>query len=140
MLFRSYCPAHVDRHDVNPRPLSSLVPSSGLCGAYSADRTQIIALAWEPYQEIFQGVIACLHNDFRIGGLAAGETKTIRGKIYFVRADEKALVARFERDFPEQAAKKSILSVGKSEPSASRLILSHRAVVEKPVARLSEER
>lgn len=99
-----YCPQHVDRNDVNPRPLSPLVPSSGLCGAFSADGKQIIALAWEPYQEIFQGVITCLHNDFRIGGLKPGETKRIRGKIYVVPADEKALLARFERDFPEQAS------------------------------------
>lgn len=101
-----YAPAHVDRNDVNPRPLSPLVPSSGLCGCYSADGKQILATAWEPYQEIFQGVIACLHNDFRIGGLAPGETKRIRGKIYAVPADISALVQRFERDFPEQAAKR----------------------------------
>jgi hypothetical protein len=98
-----YAPKHVDRNDVNPRPLSSLVPSNGLCGCFSADEKQIMAVAWEPYQEIFQGVIACMHNDFRIGGLAAGETKKIRGKLYIVPADVPALVARFEKDFPEQA-------------------------------------
>lgn len=98
-----YCPKHVDRDDVNPRPLSSLVPSNGLCGCYSAEEKLIMATAFEPYQEIFQGVIACMHNDFRIGGLAAGETKKIRGKIYVVPADEEALLARFRRDFPEQA-------------------------------------
>lgn len=98
-----YCPKGVDRNDVNPRPLSSLVPSCGLCGCYSADEKQILAVAWEPYQEIFQGVIACMHNDFRIGGLAPGETKTIRGKLYVVPADVEKLVARFEKDFPEQA-------------------------------------
>ena len=64
-----------------------------------------MAVAWEPYQEIFQGVIACIHNDFRLGGLAPGETKKIRGKLYIVPADVQQLVARFERDFPEQAAK-----------------------------------
>jgi hypothetical protein len=100
-----YCPEHVHRDDVNPRPLSVLVPSSGLCGAFSADGKKIFATTWEPYQEIFQGVIACLHNDFRIGGLAAGETKSIRGKIYVVPADRAALIARFNRDFPEQAIK-----------------------------------
>lgn len=100
-----YCPAHVDRNDVNPRPLSELVPSTGLCGAFSGDGKQIFATAWEPYQEIFQGVIACLHNDFRIGGLKPGETKSIRGKIYIVPADRAALIARFNRDFPEQAIK-----------------------------------
>jgi hypothetical protein len=100
-----YCPKGVDRSDVNPRPLSSLVPSCGLCGCFSADEKQILAVAWEPYQEIFQGVIACMHNDFRIGGLAPGERKTIRGKLYIVPADVEKLVARFNRDFREQANK-----------------------------------
>jgi hypothetical protein len=95
-----YAPAHVDRNDVNPRPLSELVPSSGLTGCYSADEKMILAVAWEPYQEIFQGVITCIHNDFRIGGLKPGETKTIRGKLYLVPADESALLERFRKDFP----------------------------------------
>lgn len=100
-----YCPKHVDRNDVNPRPLSELVPSSSLTGCFSGDDKLILATAWEPYQEVFQGVIACMHTDFRVGGLAAGETKKIRGKIYIVPADADALLARFERDFPEQKRK-----------------------------------
>jgi hypothetical protein len=95
-----YAPAHVDRNDVNPRPLSRLVPSSGLTGCYSADESMILAVAWEPYQEIFQGVITCIHNDFRIGGLKPGESKQIRGKLYLVAADEAALLSRFRKDFP----------------------------------------
>ena len=102
-----YCPPHVDRNDVNPRPLSSLVPSSGLCGCFSADEKQIMAVAWEPYQELFQGVIACIHSDFRLGGLKAGETKDIRGKLYIVPADVAKLVARYEKEFPEQATRKN---------------------------------
>lgn len=94
-----YAPKHVDRNDVNPRPLSKLVPSCGLCGCYSADEKMILAVAWEPYQEIFQGVISCMHSDFRIGGLKPGETKKIRGRVYIVPADEKKLLARFEADF-----------------------------------------
>ena len=101
-----WVPAHVSRDDVNPRPLSSLVPSNGLVGCFSADGKLILATAWEPYQEIFQGVIACLHNDFRVGGLAPGETKHIRGKLYVLPADVAALLERFERDFPEQARKR----------------------------------
>ena len=46
-----------------------------------------MAVAWQPYQELFLGVITCIHSDFRIGGLAAGETTEIRGKIYVVDAD-----------------------------------------------------
>jgi len=100
-----YVPWGVDRNDVNPRPLSKLVPSSGLCGCFSADEKQIMAVAWEPYQEIFQGVIACLHSDFRVGGLAPGETKKIRGKLYIVPAEVEKLVARYVKDFPEQVQK-----------------------------------
>jgi hypothetical protein len=100
-----YAAPGVDRNDVNPRPLSSLTPSNGLCGCFSSDEKQIMAIAWEPYQEIFQGVIACIHSDFRIGGLAPGETKHIRGKLYIVPADVPALLARYQRDFPEQGTK-----------------------------------
>ena len=98
-----WCPKSVDRNDVNPRPLSEIVPSSGLIGCFSADESQILAMAWEPYQELFQGVISCLHSDFRIGGLQPGETKDIRGKVYFTADGMESLVARYERDFPEQA-------------------------------------
>jgi hypothetical protein len=96
-----YCPQNVDRRDVNPRPLSRLVPSNGLIGCFSGDGKQILATAWEPYQELFQGVAVCIHSDFRIGGLKPGETKKIRGKIYLLPADTEALLRRYERDFPE---------------------------------------
>ncbi len=101
-----YCPRNVDRNDVNPRPLSKLVPSNGLTGCFSADEKKLMAVAWEPYQELFLGVITCIHSDFRVGGLAPGETKEIRGKIYFVDADVDALLARYRRDFPEHFAEK----------------------------------
>ncbi len=100
-----YCPKHVDRRDVNPRPLSDLVPSNGLIGCFSKDGSLILASAWEPYQELFQGVGICVHSDFRIGGLEPKETKRIRGKIYIVKADPDALVKRYQRDFPEQNGK-----------------------------------
>ena len=62
-----------------------------------------MAVAWQPYQELFLGVITCIHSDFRVGGLKAGETKEIRGKIYIIDADVPALVQRYEQDFPEHA-------------------------------------
>jgi hypothetical protein len=98
-----WCPRHVDRNDVNPRPLSRLVPSNGLTGAFSRDEKVVLATAWEPYQELFQGVFCCLHSDFRIGGVKPGETKTARGKIYIVDADVAGLLERYARDFPEHA-------------------------------------
>jgi hypothetical protein len=110
-----WCPEGVSRDDVNPRPLSPIVPSNGLIGCVSADGRELLANAWEPYQELFQGVIVCLHSDFRIGGLKPGESKAIRGKIYLMPADQTALLARYRRDFPEQAAReKSAAAVGPS--------------------------
>jgi hypothetical protein len=53
---------------------------------------------------LFQGVITCIHSDFRLGGLSPGESKEIRGKIYLVDADEQSLLKRYENDFPEHAA------------------------------------
>lgn len=97
-----WCPKGVDRNDVNPRPLSDDVPSNGLIGCFSQDESMVMATAFEPYQELFQGVAVCMHSDFRIGGLKPGETKKIRGKIYLVPADIPALVKRYAADFPEQ--------------------------------------
>ncbi len=96
-----WCPKNVPRTDVNPRPLSPLVPSNGLIGCFSAEENMIYATAWEPYQELFQGVTRCLHSDFRLGGLAPGEKKDIRGKIYLVPNDVPALLARYAKDFQE---------------------------------------
>jgi hypothetical protein len=101
-----YCPKHVDRRDVNPRPLSELVPSNGLVGCFSKSGDMILASAWEPYQELFQGVGVCIHSDFRIGGLQPKESKHIRGKIYIVKADSATLLKRYERDFPEHGVAK----------------------------------
>ncbi|HWW02288.1 MAG TPA: hypothetical protein VNZ64_21485 [Candidatus Acidoferrum sp.] len=97
-----WCPTDVPRSDVNPRPLSKLVPSTGLIGCFSGDAKLIFATAWEPYQELFQGVARCLHSDFRLGGIGRGEARRIRGKIYVVSNDVPALLKRYRRDFPEQ--------------------------------------
>ena len=96
-----WCPRGVDRNDVNPRPLNPNVPDNALIGCYSADDRTIFATAFEPYQELFQGVAACLHSDFRIGGLKPGETKKIRGKMYIVPADVDALLKRYRAEVPE---------------------------------------
>ena len=98
---QTWCPLHVPRTDVNPRPLSTVVPDDGLIGAFSGDGQWIFATAWEPYQELFQGVIRCLHSDLRLGGLQPGETKQIRGRIYLMKSDPEALRDRYARDFPE---------------------------------------
>lgn len=97
-----WCPRGVDRNDVNPRPLSPLVPSNGLIGCYSADDSRIFAVAFEPYQELFQGVAVCLHSDFRLGGIEPGGTLAIKGRMY-IASDMDDLLQRYAADFPEQA-------------------------------------
>jgi hypothetical protein len=47
----------------------------------------------------------CLHSDFRLGGLEAGQRKRIRGKIYIVANDVAALLKRYAHDFPEHQGK-----------------------------------
>jgi len=97
-----WCPNDVPRTDVNPRPLNPLVPSNGLIGCFSKDGKWIFAMAFEPYQELFQGVAQCLHSDFRIGKLQPGTSRKIHGKIYIVPNDVPALLKRYAKDFPEQ--------------------------------------
>lgn len=98
-----WCPSDVPRTDVNPRPLNPRIPSNGLIGCYGAGDQMVFATAWEPYQELFQGVIRCLHSDFRLGGLQPGETRRIRGKIYLVPNDIPKLLRRYRKDFPNQS-------------------------------------
>jgi hypothetical protein len=96
----------VPRNDVNPRPLSKVATANGLIGCVSADGRKLLATAWEPYQELFQGVVVCLHSDFRIGGLAPGETKSIRGMIYVIENDTAELLSRYRKDFPASGDRK----------------------------------
>ena len=94
-----YVPKGINLDDVNPRPISLDQPVNGLIGCVSADDRYLLAMAWDQTQELFQGVIVCLHNDPRVGGLKAGETKKLHGKVYFLRKDPKALLKRYKRDF-----------------------------------------
>jgi len=94
-----YMPAHIERKDCNPRPHSPDIPANRLIGCVSADNQWLFATAWEPTQELFQGVITCLHNDFRLGGLSPGETKRAFGTIYIQENNSDILLARYERDF-----------------------------------------
>jgi hypothetical protein len=135
-----WCPEAVSRNDVNPRPLSSIVPSNGLIGCFSADGKEILATAWEPYQELFQGVIVCLHSDFRIGGLKPGESRSIRGKIYLGPADVEGLLARYRHDFPEHKRElprgydgtrpRKLIEFGWDEPDL-RYLLKNQAAMER---------
>lgn len=95
-----YVPRGIDTEDVNPRPLSPDVPINNLIGCVSSDRKWLLATAWDRTQELFQGVITCVHADFRIGGLGPTETKRVRGVMYILPNDVNALLKRYEADFP----------------------------------------
>ena len=100
-----YVPATVPLSDVNPRPISAIQPVNGLIGCFSADEKSLLATAWSETQELFQGVIVCLHNDPRIGGLQPGETKRLKGKIYILPNDPAKLLRRYQADFKDAAGK-----------------------------------
>ena len=94
-----YVPAGVSTNDVNPRPLSPDVPVNNLIGCFSADGRWILATAWDQTQELFQGVIVCLHADPRLCGLEPGARKRLRGKVYVLRNDLPELLRRYRKDF-----------------------------------------
>lgn len=94
-----YVPPGIDLDDVNPRPISSVRPERGIIGCVSADGQQLLAMAWSNVQELFQGVIVCIHADFRVGGLAPGETKHLEGRVYVMENDPARLLDRYKRDF-----------------------------------------
>jgi hypothetical protein len=98
-----YVQAGVPLNDVNPRPISSVKPANSLIGCFSADDRQLLATAWSATQELFQGVIVCLHNDPRVGGLKPGETRVLRGKVYVLPNDPQRLLERYSADFLQNA-------------------------------------
>jgi len=98
-----WAPREINRNDVNPRPLNPQIPSNGLIGCFSEDESMLFATAFDPYQELFQGVAVCLHSDFRLGGLEPADTKVIRGKIYLLPNDVDTLLKRYSADFPKQS-------------------------------------
>ena len=99
-----YVPRGINLEDVNPRPISPDQPENGLIGCFSQDNKSLLAMAWDDTQELFQGVIVCLHNDPRVGGLKAGERKKLHGKIYWLPNDPKILLERYRRDFDRRSA------------------------------------
>ncbi|MBN78434.1 MAG: hypothetical protein CMO36_09570 [Verrucomicrobiaceae bacterium] len=93
-------PKNINRNDVNPRPLNPIVPYKNIIGCISKDQKWLLASVWDPCQELFQGVIRCIHSDFRIGGLEPGEKKEIRGKMYIMKNDINAFLKIYDQEFP----------------------------------------
>jgi hypothetical protein len=94
-----YVPAGIDLKSVNPRPISLDQPTNNLIGCFSADNKWLLATAWDKTHELFQGVRICVHGDPHIGGIAPGESKSARGKLYILKNNPPELLRRYNRDF-----------------------------------------
>jgi hypothetical protein len=94
-----YVPKGIDLKDVNPRPISPDQPVNGLIGCFSADNKYLLATASDSTHQLFQGVYVCLHSDPHVGGLAAGQTRRFRAKLYFLKNDPDELLKRYRKDF-----------------------------------------
>lgn len=97
-----YVPKGINLADVNPRPLCGDSPMNGLIGCFSADDKWLLATASDNTHELFEGIFVCLHSDPHLGGLAPGETKRVRSRLYLMKNDVKALLKRYRRDFGKQ--------------------------------------
>lgn len=95
-----YLPRGINPENANPRPLNLDNPTNGLIGCFSSDNMFLLATASDATHELFEGVYVCLHSDPLVGGLAAGETKRIRSKIYIMTNDVNGLLTRYRKDFP----------------------------------------
>ncbi len=96
-----YLPRSVAVQDANPRPICADHPVNGLIGCFSADNRWLLATASDRTHELFEGVYVCLHSDPRVDGLRPGETKQLRSKIYLLPNEPKALLRRYQKDFPD---------------------------------------
>jgi hypothetical protein len=99
-----FIPEFTREADANPRPVAAARPVQGVIGCVSADGKRLLAIASDQTHELFEGVYVCLHSDPRLNGLAAGEAKRLRSRIYLLPNDPELLLSRYLKDFPRSAA------------------------------------
>ena len=82
-------------------PVSDIDATAGVLVRESEDGRWVTAVAWEDFLSV-QGHNPwnCLHVGVRVGALAPGDSRTIRGRLYLFPGDVAECVARFRRDFP----------------------------------------
>ena len=100
-----FLPPWTREADANPRPVAKNRLVNGLIGCVSADDRWILATASDRTHELFEGVYVCLHSDPLIDGLAPGELKRVRQKVYLVPNDPDSLLKRYRRDFGKRATR-----------------------------------
>ena len=74
---------------------------AGLLVRESEDGRWVTGIAWEDFLSV-QGhnPWSCLHACARIGPLAPGESRTLRGRLYLFPGKKEDCLARFRRDLP----------------------------------------
>ena len=81
-------------------PMSDLNATAGLIVRESNDRTWVTGITWERFLSA-QGhnPWECMHLAVRVGPLAVGETRKVRGKIYLFEGTQEDLWERYQGDF-----------------------------------------
>ena len=82
-------------------PTSEVNAGAGLLVRESVDGRWVTGVGWEDFLSV-QGHNPwnCMHACVRVGPLAPGQTKTIRGKLYLFQGGRNECLARFREDFP----------------------------------------
>ena len=93
---------------VRPGQAWSTRPSLGdasiaLLSEQPTDGKWVCGIAWQEFLSA-QGhnPWECMHLSIRIGPLASGESKTIRGKIYLFEGNKDKLLQRYHDDFGDE--------------------------------------
>ncbi len=84
----------------NKWPTSSRNAKAGLMIRESEDQTWIMGIAWDDFLSV-QGhnPWKCMHLSVRIGPLARGKTKKIKGKIYLFKGSKEECLEKYKKDF-----------------------------------------
>lgn len=82
-------------------PMSDLNATAGLIVRESNDRKWVTGIAWERFLSA-QGhnPWKCMHLAVRVGPLAVGATRKVRGKMYLFEGTREDLIERYREDIP----------------------------------------
>jgi hypothetical protein len=81
-------------------PISGDNAHAGLILRESDDGDWIAGIAWDDYLSVSGHYpLRCMHLSARVGPLAPGQTKVIRGKIYLFRGTREEGLSKFRKDF-----------------------------------------
>ena len=88
-------------------PTSERDAYAGVMIRESEDKRYVIGIAWESFLSA-QGHNPwnCMHLSIKVGPLARGEKKTIRGKIYVFESSKEDCLQEFEKDFGQSRSTK----------------------------------